>query len=62
MGYPLKKILTSLPPGPRLPHFHRHGGAPGPDLGLDLYLDKHDTLLDAFPVIYSQYDALIADE
>ena len=29
MGYPLKKILASLPPGPRPPpHFHRRGGAP----------------------------------
>ena len=35
MGYPLKKILASLPPGPRPPHFHRRGGAPAlnsPDL------------------------------
>ena len=28
MGYPLKKILASLPPGPRPTHFHRRGGAP----------------------------------
>ena len=28
MGYPLKKILATLPPGPRPPHFHRRGGAP----------------------------------
>ena len=28
MGYPLKKILASLPPGLRpSPHFHRRGGA-----------------------------------
>ena len=34
MGYPLKKILASLPPGPRPPppHFHRRGEAPGTKL------------------------------
>ena len=28
-GLPSEEILASLPPGPRPPHFHRRGGAPG---------------------------------